>query len=89
MQHKIHQVQDTCVTELYLFLSIIIAMGVHVLPSVADFWSTDSLLGVPWISAGMPIDCFKALLNCFHVNDNSKAVLCNQPVSSSAEDGHP
>ena len=65
--------------EMYLFLGIIIAMGVHVLPSVADYWSTDSLLGVPGISSGMPIDRFKALLSCLHLNDNSKAVLRNQP----------
>ena len=60
---------------MYLFLSIIIAMGVHVLPSVADYWPTDS----PGISSGMPIDRFKALLSCLHFNDNSKAVPRNQP----------
>ena len=64
--------------EMYLFLGIIIALGVHVLPSVADYWSTDSLLGVPGISAVMPIDRFKALLSCLHLNDNSKAVPRNQ-----------
>ena len=63
---------------MYLFLSIIIALGVHVLPSVADYWSTDSLLGVPGISAGMPIDRFKTILSCLHLNDNSKAVPHNQ-----------
>ena len=54
-------------------------MGVDVLPNIADYWSTDSLLGVPGISADMPIDCFKALLSCLHLNDNSEAVPCNQP----------
>lgn len=49
-------------------------MGAHVLPSVGEYWSTDSLLGVPGI-AGMPIYRFKAL----HLNDNSKAVPRNQP----------
>ena len=70
---------STCLLEMYLFLGIIIAMGVHVLPSVADYWSTDSLLGVPGISAGMPMDLFKALLSCLHLNGNSKTVPCNQP----------
>ena len=70
---------DTCVSEMYLFLGIIVAMGVHVLPGFADYWSGDSLLGVPGITAGMPIDRFKVLLRCFHSNDNSTAVPRNQP----------
>ena len=68
---------NTCVMEIDLFLGIIIAMGVHVLPSIANYWSTDSLLGVPGISSGMPIDRFKALLSCLHLNNNSKAVPRN------------
>ena len=38
---------DTTMSEMYLFLGIIIAMGVHVLPFLTDYWSSDSLLGVP------------------------------------------
>ena len=49
------------------------------LPSAADYWSTDSMLGVLGISAGVTIDHFKALLSCLHLNDNSKAVPRNQP----------
>jgi hypothetical protein len=70
---------STTVTEMYLFLAIIIAMGVHKLPFVHDYWSSDCLLGVPSISAGMPIDHFKALLRCLHLSDNSKTVPRNQP----------
>ena len=44
------------------FLGIIIAMGVHELPTLADYWSSDSLLGVPGIAAGMPIDQSKVQL---------------------------
>ena len=54
-------------SEMYVFLSIIIAMGVHELPTLADYWSSDSLLGVLGIAAGMPIDRFKVLLPCFHL----------------------
>ena len=46
--------------------------------SLADCWSSDSLLGVPGIAAGMPIDRFKVLLQCFHHNDNATAVPRNQ-----------
>jgi hypothetical protein len=60
----------TTLYEMYLFLGIIIAMGVHKLPNFAHYWSSDCLLGVPGISAGMPTDQLKALLRCFHLNDN-------------------
>lgn len=70
---------NTTVTEMYLFLGIIIAMGVHKLPFFYDYWSSDCLLGVPGISAGMPVDRFKALLRCLHLNDNTTAVPRNQP----------
>lgn len=38
---------NTTVTEMYLFLGIIIAMGVHKLPFFYDYWSLDCLLGLP------------------------------------------
>ena len=44
---------STTVTEMYLFLGIIIAMGVHKLPFVYDYWSSDCLLGVPGITQGI------------------------------------
>ena len=59
---------NTTISEMYLFLGIIIAMGMHRLPSFADNWSSDSLLGVPGISIGMPIDRFKAILIQGHYN---------------------
>ena len=62
---------STTLYEMYLFLGIIIAMGVHKLPNLAHYWSSDCLLGAPGISVGMPTDHFKALLRCFHLNDNT------------------
>ena len=51
---------------------MIIAMGVHRLPQLEDYWSSDILLGVPGIVDGMPIDRFKVLLQCLHLNDNTE-----------------
>jgi hypothetical protein len=70
---------NTTLSEMYLFVGIIIAMGVHQLPFIRDYWSSDCLLGVPGISSGMPIDRFKVLLRCFHLNDNTKAVPRQHP----------
>ena len=63
---------NTCIDEIKLFLGIIIAMGLHKLPRLEDYWSSDSLLGVPSIIYGMPIDRFKVLLRSLHLNDNEK-----------------
>lgn len=49
------------------------------LPFLSDYWSSESLLGVLGISAGLPIDRFKALLQCFHLNGITKAVPRNRP----------
>ena len=54
-------------------------MGVHKLPCIYDYWSSDCLLGVPGISAGMPVNRFKDLLQCFHLNSNSTPVPRQQP----------
>lgn len=63
----------TTVNEIKLFLGMIVAMGLHKLPQLEDYWSADVLLGVPGIVSGMPIDRFKVLQKCLHINDNTKA----------------
>ena len=64
---------DTTVNEIKLFVGMIIAMGLHQVPQLEDYWSSDMLLGVPGIVSGMPIDRFKVLQKCLHINDNTKA----------------
>lgn len=54
---------------MFLFLGIIIA---HQVPQIEDYWCCDPLLKVPGIIDGMPINRFKLLLSCLHLNDNSK-----------------
>ena len=65
---------DTSVDEIELFLGMIIAMGLHQLPAYSDYWSSDILLGVPGIVSGMPLDGFKILLKCLHLNDNTTCI---------------
>ena len=60
---------DTSDNELKLFLGMIIAMGIHRLPQLEDYWCSDPLLGVPGIVSGMPIDRFKVLLQCMNRDD--------------------
>ena len=64
---------NTTVDEMKLFIGMIIAMGLHKLPHLEDYWCSDVQLGVPGIVSGMPIDRFKVLQKCLHINDNTKA----------------
>ena len=70
---------DTTESEMKLFMGIHLAMGVHKLPSVEDYWSQHPLLGAPGISRGMPIRRFKALQSCLHLNDNTTARKRGEP----------
>ena len=80
---------DTCKEELQQFLSVIIAMGVHHLPRLEDYWSGHPLLGAPGITSGMPRHRFKVLLRCLHLNDNTIAVPKGQPGFDKLHKLHP
>ena len=62
-----------------LFMGIHLAMGVHKLPSVEDYWSQHPLFGAKGINHGMLIWKFKALLSCLHLNDNTTARKRGEP----------
>ena len=49
---------------------MIITMGIHQFPQMEDYWASDNLVGVPGIVDRMPVNRFKLLLGCFHLNDN-------------------
>ena len=74
---------DTNANEMKLFAGMIIAMGLHQVPQLEEqlevYWTSDSLLAVPGIVKGMPIDRFTFLLQCLHVNDYTTAKSRNDP----------
>ena len=57
--------------EMWTFLGICTLMGIHRLPRINDYWSRDSLLGVPVLQEHMSLNRFWSLWSCFHVVDNS------------------
>ena len=65
---------DTSADEMKLFIGMILAMGVHRLPQLEDYWSSHPLLGAKGIVAGMSYRRFRVLLSCLHLVDNSTAV---------------
>jgi hypothetical protein len=58
--------------EMQSFIGMLIAMGIHKMPCIKDYWSHHALLGVPGITRGMPRKRFLSILSHLHLNDNSK-----------------
>ena len=58
-QKKRKQWVSTNTSEIWTFLGIVILMGIHRLPRIRDYWSTNTLLGVPRIQQQMSL---KAIL---------------------------
>ena len=70
---------DTTVPEMKAFIGVLLLMGIHQLPCLADYWSTHNYLGVPSIAAVFPANRFNHLLASIHFNDNSAAKPCGHP----------
>ena len=62
-----------------LLIGIVLASGVHRLPSWEDYWSRNPILGTPGIIMGMPILRFKVLMKYPHLNDNTAMPARGQP----------
>ena len=81
--HPFHQAdyqwRDTNVDELRSFLGIFIATGLVSLPSLADYWETDSIFSQPGIMKGMPRNRFEQLCARLNFNDNNLAPAHGTP----------
>ena len=74
-----YQWRDTNVDELRSFLGIFIATGLVCLPSLADYWETNSIFSQPGIVKGMPRNRFQQLCGRLHFNDDSLAPAHGTP----------
>lgn len=63
---------EVSLDELKAFLGLLIAMGIHRVPSLRDYWSTDWVLGVPAFSKIMARDRFLDIYYNVHLCDNSQ-----------------
>ena len=48
-------------------------MGLHLFPTVDQYWSSDPLFRVQPVADIMPVTRFKKLLQALHLNDNRSA----------------
>jgi len=72
-QNKLRNWEDTTVTEMQAFVALLIGMGIHCLPHVDLYWSSDTLYRVQPIADVMTVKRFKKIRQGLHLNDNSKA----------------
>ena len=65
--------------EIKAFLGIIILMGLHPLPTIDLYWSSDPFFRVAEIASVMTCKRFKKVLENIHLNDNSKMLPRGAP----------
>lgn len=63
----------TNIEEMKAVFGVLLLMGVHVLPSLDHYWSSDPLFKVDSICQTMTCKRFKKILEAIHCNDNTKA----------------
>jgi hypothetical protein len=66
--------KPTTVEEIKTFIAIHILMGIHALPELQHYWSSDNLLGIPAVSNLITKTRFKKLTENINYNDNTKSV---------------
>lgn len=63
---------DTTVEELKATLGMIVLMGIHKLPSLKCYWSSDDILHVEAIARIMTLNRYKKIIENLHCNDNER-----------------
>lgn len=58
--------------ELRAFIGMLILMGIHQLPTLKCYWSSDPILRVDTVADVMPASRFKKIVENLHLNDNTK-----------------
>ena len=72
VDHKLKNWSDVTAEELWAFLGIIvIIMGIHRLPEIDNYWSSDRFLGVEAIQKCMSRNRFWSIWSNIHLVDNS------------------
>ncbi|XP_041949787.1 piggyBac transposable element-derived protein 4-like [Alosa sapidissima] len=77
---RLRDYKPTDRSEMEAFLAIQISMGLTRKPQIADYWSTQSSLGLtPNFARVMTRNRFQLLSSCIHFNDNSLRLERGQP----------
>lgn len=70
---------DTTPAEIKALLGIHMLMSLHPLHDETQYWSSNPLYHVQPIADVMPLKRYKKLMECLHINDNSKMAMRGEP----------
>ena len=70
---------DVSIPEMYVFLGLIISMGLIVIDYLEDYWSTDPMYKLPFYTAVMKKERFCLILSFFHLCNNDQMVPRGHP----------
>ena len=62
--------KQVTLVEMKAWLGLIMAMSIHKLPAIVDYWKDDWILGVPAFSSIMSRNRFQEILRYLHLNNN-------------------
>ena len=71
VDHKLKNWSDVAAEELWAFLGIIVIMGIHHLPVIDNYWSSDRFLDVEAVQKCMSCNRFWSIWSNIHLVDNS------------------
>jgi len=71
--------QSTSTEEIKALLGVMIIMGIHQLPHLANYWSSDPILSVSSVSQVLSSKRYKKLIENIHLNDNTQVAPKGQP----------
>ena len=75
-----HSFENVTEIELLAYLGLVIAMSLHPLHSIRDYWSTDWVLGVPTLARIMSRSRFEIITRFLHLNDNTSMPARGSPT---------
>lgn len=70
---------DVTLDEMKAFIGCLIVMGIHQLPALKHYWSSDPFLRVESIASVMTANRFKKIIENLHCNDNDTQPLKSDP----------
>lgn len=70
---------DITISEMKAYFGSLILMGIHQLPHLANYWSSDPILRVEAVSKIMTLKRFKKITENIHLNDNLSAIPKSVP----------
>lgn len=78
-QKKSKNWSNVTVDELKVFIGCLVVMGIHKLPALKNYWSSDPFLRVDSVASVMTANRFKKIVENIHCNNNETQQSKNHP----------